>query len=56
MLVNANLSLLAGSESLIVASFPIVIVAVGFLGAAFAHRIRRRSPELYANLGRAFEG
>jgi amino acid transporter len=54
-LVIANLSLLSGSESLIVKSFPYLIVLVGLLGAAFAIQIRKAKPELYASLGKAFE-
>ncbi len=54
-LVIANLSLLSGSESLIVKSFPYLIVLVGLLGAAFAMQIRKAKPELYASLGKAFE-
>ena len=54
-LVIANLSLLSGSESLIVKSFPYLIVLVGLLGAAFAMQIKKAKPELYASLGKAFE-
>lgn len=55
VLVVNNLSLLAGTENLIIDSFPVIVIAVGLLGAAFATHIRRRRPELYANLGRVFE-
>ncbi|MDH4438866.1 MAG: APC family permease [Rhizobium sp.] len=54
-LVIANLSLLSGSESLIVKSFPYLIVLIGLIGAAFAMQIRKAKPELYASLGKAFE-
>jgi amino acid transporter len=54
-LVIANLSLLSGSESLIVKSFPYLIVLIGLVGAAFAMQIRKAKPELYASLGKAFE-
>ena len=54
-LVIANLSLLSGSESLIVKSFPYLIVLVGLLGAAFAMQIKKVKPDLYASLGKAFE-
>jgi amino acid transporter len=54
-LVINNLSLLSGSESLIVKSFPYLIVLVGLVGAAFAMQIRKAKPELYASLGKAFE-
>ena len=54
-LVIANLSLLSGSESLVVKSFPYLIVLIGLIGAAFAMQIRKAKPELYASLGKAFE-
>ena len=54
-LVIANLSLLSGSESLIVKSFPYLIVLIGLVGAAFAMQIKKAKPELYASLGKAFE-
>jgi amino acid transporter len=55
VLVSANLSLLSGSESLIVSSFPYFIVLVGLLGAAFAVRLKSSRPVLYASLGKVFE-
>jgi amino acid transporter len=54
-LVINNLSLLSGSESLVVKAFPTLIVLVGLLGAAFAIKIRKAKPALYASLGKAFE-
>lgn len=54
-LVISNLSLLSGSESLIVACFPYAMILVGLLGAAFALQIRKTQPELYASLGKVFE-
>jgi len=54
-LVISNLSLLSGSESLIVASFPYAIVLVGLLGAAFAIHIKATRPALYGSLGKVFE-
>ncbi|MDH4414825.1 MAG: APC family permease [Rhizobium sp.] len=54
-LVIANLSLLSGSESLIVKSFPYLIVLTGLVGAAFAMQIKKTKPDLYASLGKAFE-
>ena len=54
-LVIANLSLLSGSESPIVAAFPYGIAAVGLAGVAFAYRIRAKRPDLYAGLGRMLE-
>ncbi len=55
LLVISNLSLLSGSESLVVASFPYAVVAIGLLGAAFAVQISKTRPELYASLGKVFE-
>ncbi|MDQ0457884.1 APC family permease [Rhizobium paknamense] len=55
VLVIANLSLLAGSESLIVKAFPYLMLLVGLLGAAFALQLSKSRPELYASLGKAFE-
>ncbi|MCV3766561.1 APC family permease [Rhizobium sp. TRM95796] len=54
-LVIANLSLLSGSESLIVKAFPYVIALVGLAGAAFALRVKSTRPDFYATLGKAFE-
>ncbi|EJC82857.1 amino acid transporter [Rhizobium leguminosarum bv. trifolii WSM2297] len=54
-LVSANLSLLSGSESLIVSSFPYLIALVGLLGAAFAVWLKSNRPVLYASLGKVFE-
>ncbi|MBB4170178.1 MULTISPECIES: APC family permease [unclassified Rhizobium] len=54
-LVISNLSLLSGSESLIVAAFPHAVIIVGLLGAAFAIQIKKSRPELYASLGKVFE-
>ncbi|MBO0663729.1 APC family permease [Jiella sp. MQZ9-1] len=53
-LMIANLSLVSGSESLIVDSFPLVIVLVGGLGFVFANWLRTARPTVYENLGRAF--
>ncbi|MBB3462935.1 APC family permease [Rhizobium sp. BK377] len=55
VLVIINLPLLSGSESVIVKSFPLLVVLTGLIGAAFAVRIRIVKPELYASLGKAFE-
>nr|WP_299501073.1 APC family permease [uncultured Rhizobium sp.] len=54
-LVISNLSLLSGSESLIVKSFPYLIVLIGLIGAAFAMQIKKQKPMLYASLGKVFE-
>jgi amino acid transporter len=55
VLVSSNLSLLSGSESLIVKAFPYAMVLVGILGALFAVRVKRSKPALYASLGKVFE-
>ena len=54
VLMIANLSLVSGSESLIVTSFPILLAAIGGAGAAFAIWIRSSRPAVYHELGRAF--
>jgi len=54
-LVIANLSLLSGTESLIVAAVPYLMALVGLLGAAFAMWLKSSKPVLYASLGKAFE-
>jgi amino acid transporter len=54
-LVIANLSLLSGSESLIVKAFPYGVALVGLAGAGFALRVKSSRPDLYATLGKAFE-
>ena len=55
VLVTANLSLLSGSDSLIVKAFPYAMVVVGILGAIFAVRVKKSQPVLYASLGKVFE-
>ncbi len=50
----ANLSLVSGSESLVVDAMPAIIVAIGIAGYLFAVWIRRTRPAVYENLGRAF--
>jgi amino acid transporter len=54
ILMIANLSLVSGSESLVVDSFPGVIALVGCLGFAFAKWLRLARPSVYQNLGRVF--
>lgn len=54
-LVWMNLTVLAGSEHIVVKSFPWIIVATGAGGALLANTIRSRKPDLYQNLGRVFE-
>jgi len=54
-LVIANLPLLSGSESWIVASFPYVIGLVGAAGVALALWLKSNRPTRYAELGVAFE-
>ncbi|GHG94784.1 amino acid permease [Pseudodonghicola xiamenensis] len=55
VLVGANISLLTGSDRLIVRAFPVLVVAVGLVGALLALGIRRRDPALYVNLGRSLD-
>ena len=51
--MTANLSLVSGSESLVVDAFPVVIGLIGCFGFAFANRIWSTRPSVYENLGRA---
>lgn len=53
--VATNLELLTGSKSAIVAAFPLMMVALGAAGVAYALRLRATRPAVYARLGRAFE-
>jgi len=55
VLVSANLSLLSGSESMLVKAFPYLMVLVGLGGALFAMQIKKSKPALYASLGKVFE-
>ncbi len=54
VLMIANLSLVSGSDSPIVRSFPFVIGATGLLGAIVALWLRWKNPPVYQNLGRFF--
>jgi amino acid transporter len=53
--VIANLPLLSGSDSLVVASFPYIIVLVGVVGVVFALWLKSSRPSRYGALGRVFE-
>lgn len=54
-LVASKLSLLTGSESMIVRLFPAAIIGVGVIGALIALRLRSKQPALYARLGQVFD-
>ncbi len=54
-LVIVNLPLLAGSDSILVLSFPYFVAGTGLSGALLALWLRGRRPILYAALGRVFE-
>lgn len=51
LLVAANISLLTGTDSRLVASFPWLVLAVLPLGAWLALRLKARQPEKYRQLG-----
>lgn len=53
--VSFNLELLTGSKSLIVAAFPLLMLALGGAGVLFALRLRSTKPQIYERLGKAFE-
>jgi amino acid transporter len=55
VLMASNLTLVSGSDSRVVNSFPSLLALIGAIGFAFAIWVRSRRPEIYANLGRAFE-
>ena len=55
ILVSSNLSMLTGSESLLVKTFPEFVVLLGIVGLGIALWLKRSNPELYARLGRAFD-
>ncbi|BAI74428.1 amino acid transporter (plasmid) [Azospirillum sp. B510] len=54
-LVTENLELLTGSDSHIVQSFPVIVLAFGLGGLVLARVIRLCKPDLYENLGRVFD-
>ncbi|KAA3507776.1 amino acid permease [Agrobacterium vitis] len=53
-LMIINLPLISGSQSPIVASFPVILAIIAAAGATFAVWLKARKPAIYANLGRAF--
>lgn len=55
VLVSANISMLTGSDSLIVLAFPVLVVATGLAGVLIALVIKARNPALYSGLGRSFD-
>lgn len=55
ILVISNVELVSGSDSMIVAGFPLIIAAIGLAGAGIALRLRHRRPAVYQSIGRAFE-
>lgn len=55
VLMASNLSLVSGSDSRVVRSFPSVLALIGAIGFVFAIWVKSRRPEVYAKLGRAFE-
>lgn len=55
VLMITNLALISGSDSIVVESFPAVLMGLGIAGIGFALVLRTRKPSLYQQLGRAFE-
>jgi amino acid transporter len=51
VLVWGNLHLLSGSDSLIVASFPYLVLATGLFGIALGFYLRAHRPQLYEGVG-----
>jgi hypothetical protein len=55
VLMASHLALVSGSDSRIVNSFPSLLALIGAIGFDFAIWVKSQRPEIYANLGRAFE-
>ncbi|MBT9383367.1 APC family permease [Pseudooceanicola sp. CBS1P-1] len=55
LLVGSNISMLTGSDSLIVLAFPVLVIATGAVGALIALGVKARNPALYAGLGRSLD-
>ena len=55
VLMCANLTLISGSDSSIVASFPVLLVLIGLSGLGVAFWTRSYRPEVYAKLGLSVE-
>jgi amino acid transporter len=53
-LMWSNISLVSGSEHPLVKAFPLVIAAIGILGAGFATWLKSARPDTYARLGQVF--
>lgn len=54
-LVSYNLPMLTGSESPLVQAFPEAVMALGILGLCISFWLKRTRPDLYEQLGRAFD-
>lgn len=54
VLMIVNLALVSGSNSIVVKSFPFVLMLLSLSGVGFALRLRARKPSLYQQLGQAF--
>jgi amino acid transporter len=55
VLVISNLELLAGTSSLVVDSFPLIVALTGLLGVAFALSMKRSDRARYDSLGKVLE-
>jgi hypothetical protein len=51
LMMAGNLELVSGSNSLVVQSFPWLLLAIGLAGAGVALWIKARKPKVYAHLG-----
>jgi amino acid transporter len=51
-LMSANLALVSGSNSLIVESFPVMLLAIALAGVGLAVWVKAYRPKVYAHLGR----
>jgi predicted neutral ceramidase superfamily lipid hydrolase len=50
--MSANLALVSGSNSLIVESFPVMLLAIALAGVGLAVWVKAYRPKVYAHLGR----
>jgi amino acid transporter len=55
LMMAGNLELVSGSNSLVVQSFPWLLLAIGLAGAGVGGWIKARKPKVYAHLGQTFQ-
>jgi len=55
VLMSMKLNLVSGSESRLIDAFPALLALIGIAGVCLAIWVKLRKPNVYANLGRAFQ-